>query len=145
MKVLKLTLPASILAAILFTGGTFDNNWAEAQASTPITESAPARDVATPGEDISLTNSCIDSGKEKIYCLCVTKIFKNEMTLRQYRGAVALYKTENPKLSLTRQGYSDAELNAINTLKRDLSSDDMFRTRCDQAETYFSASSQSQN
>ena len=145
MRILKLALPAAILTAILFTGGTSDNNWAEAQASTPITDSAPARDVSTSGEDIALTNSCIDGGKEKIYCLCVTKIFKNEMTLRQYRGVVALYKTENAKDSLAQQGYSDAEVNSINNLKRDLSSDDMFRTRCDKAETYFAASSQSKN
>lgn len=142
MRVLKLALPAAILTAILFTGGTSNNSWAEAQASTPITDSAPARDVATSSEDISLTNSCIDDGMEKLYCLCVTKIFKNEMTLRQYRGAVALYKTEDAKNSLAEQGYSPAELSSIDALRRDLSSEDMFRARCDEAETYFAAASQ---
>jgi len=39
------------------------------------TDSMPARDAVTSAEDIMLTNSCIEGGKEKIYCLCKTKIF----------------------------------------------------------------------
>lgn len=143
MRVLKLALPAAILTAILFTGGTSDHSWAEAQASTPITDSAPARDASTSSEDITLINSCIEGGKEKLYCLCVTKIFKNEMTLRQYRGAVALYKANDAKNNLAMQGYSAAEVSSINALRRDLSSEGMFRTRCDKAEIYFAASTQS--
>lgn len=143
MRILKLALPATILTALLFTGGTSNNSWAEAQASTPMTDSAPARDAATSGEDLKLTNSCIEGGKEKLFCLCVTKIFKNEMTLRQYRGAVELYGKTDVTDNLAEQGYSAVEVSLINSLSRDLSSEAKFRTRCDMAETYFAASSQS--
>jgi len=140
MRLLKLALPAAILIAILFTGGTTDSSWTEAQASTPITDKAPARDAATSAEDIQLTNSCIEDGMEKIYCLCVTKIFKNEMSLRQYRAAATLYKpTESAAITLIDKGYSKAEINAVKDLQKELSSKTMFRTRCDIAETYFAA------
>jgi len=142
MKVLKLVLPAAMLTAILCSGGLSNVSWAEAQASTPITESIPARDAVTSHEDIMLTNSCIDNGMEKIYCLCVTKIFKNEMTLREYRGAVTLYRQQNSNTPITKQGYSEAELNSINKLSQNLSSEDKFRTRCDEAETYFAAATE---
>jgi len=142
MRVLKLALPATILVAILFTDGTAGISWAEAQASTAVTDSMPARDTATPKEDVVLTNSCIENGKEKIYCLCVTKIFKNEMTLREYRGATALYPQRKSDVHLTQQGYSEVELESINTLSKELSSEDQFRVRCDKAETYFAAATE---
>jgi len=143
MKVLKLALPAAILGTILFTVGTTNTSWAEAQASTPVTESISARDAQTPSEDIALTNSCIEGGKEKIFCLCMTKIFKNEMTLREYRGAVALYRQQELSSGLAERGYSEAELSSINTLSQELSSEGKFRTRCDEAETYFAAATES--
>jgi len=142
MKVLKLALPAVIFIALTFTGGTSDMSWAEAQATTSIPDTIAARDTATPREDITLTNSCIENGKEKIYCLCVTKIFKNEMTLREYRGAVALYPKQNSDVGLSEQGYSEAELITISKLSKILSSEKQFRTRCDEAETYFSAATE---
>lgn len=145
MRVFKLALPAAILTAILFTSGTSDNSWAEAQASTPITDSMPARDASTSTEDIKLTNSCIENGKEKLYCLCVTKIFKHEMTLRQYRGAITLYGQQDisdAQSRLTDQGYTKNEAGLIKSLSSDLVSEDMFRTRCDKAETYFAAASE---
>ena len=141
MKILKLALPAAIFSSILFASGTTDTSWAEAQASTPVTDSIAARDTDTAREDILLTNSCIEEGKEKIYCLCMTKIFKNEMSLREYRGAVELYHQTSAKIGLM-EGYSEAELSSINSLTQDLSSEAKFRTRCDQAETYFSAASE---
>ena len=143
MRVLKLALPATILTALLFTGGTANMTWAEAQASTPISDSIAARDTATSREDITLTNSCIEGGNEKIYCLCITKIYKNKMTLREYRAAVELYQQQDRDHNLTERGYSTAELSSISTLSQKLSSERTFRTLCDEAETYFSAKTES--
>lgn len=143
MKVLKLALPAAILSTIYLTNGITDSSWAEAQASTPSSDSIAARDAETPNEDIFLTNSCIESGMEKIYCLCVTKIFKNEMSLREYRAASVLYQQQNLKASLAEKGYSTEELHSIDELSQELSSERQFRTRCDAAETYFSAITES--
>lgn len=142
MNLLKLALPATILLAMIFSSDAGNLSWAEAQAATPEIDSMAARERETPIEDIKLTNSCIDSGYEKIYCLCVTKIFKNEMSLREYRGAAELFdKTDADKI-LTLQGYSKAEILAISSLSKDLSLEDKFRTRCDAAETYFSAATE---
>ena len=137
MIILKWTLPAAILTTLLMSSGLAEKSWADTQTSTPATDSMPARDAATSPEDIALTNSCIEGGKEKIYCLCVTKIFKNEMTLREYRGAAALYPQRDSDVHLTQQGYSEVELESINTLSKKLSSEDQLRVRCDRAETYF--------
>ena len=142
MKILKLVLPAVILTTFLFTGGTENMTWAEAQASTPVSDSIAARDAATSREDITLTNNCIEGGNEKIYCLCVTKIFKNKMTLREYRAAVELYQQQDTNMALTERGYSTAELNSISKLRQKLSSEGTFRTLCDEAETYFSAATE---
>jgi len=139
MRVLKLALPTAMLTAILFTGGTETISWAEAQAATPVTDSMPARDAVTSREDIALTNSCIENGKEKIYCLCVTKIFKYEMTLRQYRGAATLYNSPKSQPQLTKLGYTEDDIRDVTDLSRELSSEKMFRTRCDMAETFFAA------
>lgn len=142
MRILKLALPAAILTTLLFTGGATNSSWAEAQASTPVSDSIAAREAATSREDITLTNSCIENGNEKIYCLCVTKIFKNKMTLREYRAAVELYQQQDTNIRLTERGYSTAELRSISTLSQKLSSEGTFRTLCDEAETYFSAATE---
>ena len=57
MRDLKFALPAAMLTAILFTGGTETISWAEVQAATPVADTMPARDAATSREDIALTNS----------------------------------------------------------------------------------------
>lgn len=143
MRILKLALPAVILTTLLFTGGTTNLSWAEAQATASVSDSMAARDASTSREDITLTNNCIEGGKEKIYCLCVTKIFKNKMTLREYRAAVQLYQQQDTDVSLAERGYSADELISISTLSQSLSSEESFRTLCDEAETYFSAKTES--
>ena len=142
MRVLKLALPAVIATTLMFMGGSPNLSWAEAQASASVSDSIAARDAATSYEDITLTNNCIEKGKEKIYCLCVTKIFKNKMTLREYRAAVQLYQQQDADMSLAERGYSTAEINSISTLSQSLSSEESFRTLCDEAETYFSAATE---
>ncbi|MDB2438158.1 hypothetical protein N9W89_05540 [Hellea sp.] len=143
MRLFKQILPAAILSAIFFLGGEADIFVAQAQASTPVSDSAPARDVSTPSEDMALTNSCMDNGKEKVYCLCVTKIYKHKMTLRQYRGAVALYQDRaSAEDKLYSEGYSQDDIRSISAFKKDLSSEAKFRMRCDRAEIYFAAASQ---
>ena len=146
MRVLKLAVLAILFTLILFLGRTSDHSWAQAQASTPISGTDPAREIATSHEDITLTNSCIESGQEKIYCLCVTKIFKHKMTLRQYRGAIAIYNEDEDikaQNQLRPQGYSPNEAGLIKALSKDLSSEDKFRARCDKAETYFAIANES--
>jgi len=143
MRVLKFILSASLLTAILFTGGIPDKTTAQAQAASTVTDTMPARDAATSADDIKLTNNCIEGGKEKIYCLCLTKIFKYEMTLRQYRGAATLYNTPKAQTHLTELGYSEDDIRNVTDLSQELSSEKMFRTRCEMAETFFAALTQS--
>lgn len=148
MSLLKLILPATILLGVLTSGGTMNKSEAQAQASTPVTDTMPAKDAATSRDDISLTNSCIEAGEKKAHCVCVTNIFKHEMTLREYRAAISLYsgmRSEEPtalsaaRMSLKAQGYSGDEILSIDMLHRRLSSKDGFKDRCDMAASYFSA------
>ena len=139
MKLLKLALPCVIFTAVIAAGGMSDTSWSEAQAASPVSQNIAARDTPTPAEDIALTNSCIEAGQEKIYCVCKTKIFKNEMSLRDYRGAVALSQSDNSQAKLSEMGYSADDTAKISKLSETLTRDDTFRTRCDMAETYFAA------
>ncbi|WP_026940730.1 hypothetical protein [Hellea balneolensis] len=144
MKLIKRAFLVISLSAILFANGTHDPTWAQEQIVPAITGSTPARTVQTSAEDITLTNSCIESGKEKIYCLCVTKIFKNEMSVHEYRGAVSLYGQENNSSPiLENNNYSQTDINEIKARMKDLSTEKMFRTRCNRAEIYFASATES--
>ena len=151
MSFLKLILPASVLLCVMASGGTFDRADAQAQASTPIADTMPARDAATSRDDINLTNSCVESGEKKAHCVCVTNIFKHEMTLREYRAAVALYsgiRSNEPtalsaaRMSLKAQGYSGDEILSIDMMHRRLSEKAGFKDRCAMAASYFAQSAE---
>jgi hypothetical protein len=142
MRILKSIFLATALATTFIGQGTSDLCLAEAQSTAPKSDTIPARDSATSQEDISLTNRCIEGGKEKIYCLCVTKILKNEMNLREYRGAAALYQKQASKPKLIKKGYTNSEIKLINARSQRLTSENNFRTLCDEAETYFSAATE---
>ncbi len=149
MTFLKLIIPAGFMLSILANGGTLNKDVAQAQASTPVTDTMPARDAATSRDDINLTNSCVEAGEKKTHCVCVTNIFKHEMTLREYRAAVALYsgmRSEEPtalsaaRMSLKSQGYSGDEILSIDMMHRRLSDKDGFKDRCEMAASYFAQS-----
>jgi len=148
MRLLKFILPVGIMLGAISNGGTLDTDFAQAQASTPVTDTMPARDAATSRDDINLTNSCIESGEKKAHCVCVTNIFKHEMTLREYRAAVSLYsamKSTEPtalssaRMSLKAQGYTGDEILSIDIMHRRLSGKDGFKDRCAMAVSYFAA------
>jgi len=148
MFIFKFGLPAMIFAGVLFTGGQISKTEAEAQASTLITDATAARDAHTYPDDIMLTNSCIESGDQKEHCLCVTKIFKHEMTVRQYHAAAYIYASfkstkstalMSAKMSLKQQGYSDSEITAIHKMNARLSGVDGFKARCTAAQGYFAS------
>lgn len=144
MKILKTAFLAISFSAILFANEPHGHILAQNQVAPTITGLTPARTVQTSAEDITLTNSCIESGKEKIYCLCVTKIFKNEMTLDQYRAAASIYGQENNIIpSLQRNNDAETDISAIKARIKDLSTEKMFRTRCDRAEIYFASATES--
>lgn len=137
MKVFTSGLSIIIFIAAISTGLSVSTPLAEAQSATPLTDSMPARDAVTSAEDIMLTNSCIEGGKEKIYCLCKTKIFKNEMSLRDYRAAVRLSGQSNASNRLIKANYSPDDTAKITVLSKILLDENKFRTRCHKAETFF--------
>lgn len=117
-----------------------------ALAASSADETLSARDAATSKYDINLTNSCIEAGKSKQHCLCVTKIFKYEMSLREYKAATKLYQSmvsSEPtarsvtKISLHQLGYVDSEIISVDNLQRNLSRDAQFQNLCDMANAYF--------
>jgi len=143
MKTSKLALLTITFSALLFANGPSDTSWAQDQNSLTFDGSTAARIVETPAEDITLTNSCIESGKEKIYCVCATKIFKNEMTLHQYRGAAALHQMSGTEsVPITLSGYTEDDIASIKALTINLHSEKQFRTRCNLAEIYFASATE---
>jgi len=147
MSILRIILALPFLAAIIgFSSGVkFDQS--TALAATAATDNILARDAATSRNDIDLTNSCIEAGKSKTYCLCVTKIFKHKMSLRQYKAATILYQSmvsseptarSATKMSLKQLGYADTEITNVDNLQRNLLDETTLHNRCAVADTYFS-------
>jgi len=146
MSLLKLFSSLVILTSIIAMSSGFKGEQFTALAASSADETLSARDAATSKYDISLTNSCIEAGKSKQHCLCVTKIFKYEMSLREYKAATKLYQSmvsSEPtarsvtKISLHQLGYVDSEIISVDNLQRNLSRDAQFQNLCDMANAYF--------
>ena len=149
MALLRSTLLLTFLTATVTLGGEFQLGQSSAQASTPMNENPSARDAATSREDISLTNSCIEAGQTKAHCLCVTKVFKYQMSLREYEAAITLYKSSHSsdptahsatKISLRQRGYKDQEIVNITNFKSQLLDETSLKERCEMAAAYYEAS-----
>lgn len=148
MTLLRTVLLLICLATMATLGGEFRLGQSSAQASTPMDETMPAKDAATSRADIRLTNSCIDAGLGKEHCICVTKVFKHELSLREYMAAISLYESGQnkditassaAKISLRQRGYKDPEINMIDGLQRRLSKASNVENMCPIASAYFDA------
>lgn len=134
------------LAVMVTLNGGIQFGQTSAQASTPITENLSARDAATSRADIALTNSCIEAGQTKDYCLCVTKVLKYQMSLREYMAAVKLYPNgfnSDPtarsalKISLRQSGYNDQEITNIENFQSQLLERTNLKQQCEMASAYY--------
>jgi len=142
-----------IISALIFLGtltafgmGLIPDQ-SNALAARSADEAVLARDAATSRNDIDLTNSCIEAGESKEHCLCVTKVFKYEMSLREYKAAIKLYQSalsdeptmrSSVKMALKQFGYSDNDIKSVDNLQRNLSGKTTLQNRCAIADTYFS-------
>lgn len=147
----KLIMTSAIAAAMLFGLGSQMFPTVEAQAApTQITNDlAPAKDLATFREDLALTNNCIETGRNKSECLCVTRVLKYELSLRDYRLASQLFAhsasaPDQPKFiqALSDQGYADADVTRISRVTTALTQAKDFQNRCSMADSYFKAQAQ---
>jgi|GEM_PF-3516799 len=153
MSFTRLTFIAFAILTLISGAALINAKSSQAQAAPNVSaETVPddslARNAHTPREDIALTNSCIEAGQDKTHCLCVIRIFKHDMTTREYRAAVALYDAEfdveptsrtAARISLAKAGYGDDEVTAIDKLRRELTQEPGFADRCSAATRYFSA------
>jgi len=99
-----------------------------------------ARDAATHINDKRLTNNCIESGYNKTECLCLTRIFKYELSLKDYETMAVIFDdTESNVQTLLSYGYNRSKLNKLKVLSETLSKSADFTSRCAKAETYYSA------
>ncbi len=142
-----------IISALIFLGtltafgmGLIPDQ-SNALAARSADEAVLARDAATSRNDIDLTNSCIEAGESKEHCLCVTKVFKYEMSLREYKAAIKLYQSvlsdeptmrSSVKMALKQFGYSDNDIKSVDNLQRNLSGKTTLQNRCAIADAYFS-------
>ena len=137
-----------LIVVTTFTGlsSLFQTAPSTALAATSLEENALARDAATSRDDINLTNSCIEAGKSKSHCLCVTKVFKHEMSLREYKAATKLYQSmvspepsarSATKMTLKQLGYNDYEITNVDNLQHNLSAKANLKNRCEIADAFF--------
>lgn len=147
MLIKRIFIGLIVLTTFMGLSGLFYNAPSTALAATSLDHNTLARDAATSRDDITLTNSCIEAGKSKNHCLCVTKVFKHEMSLRDYRAATKLYQSmvsseptarSSTKMSLKQLGYVDHEITNLDKLQRDLSAKADLKNRCEIADAYFS-------
>lgn len=57
----------------------------------------PAKFVPTDMEDRHITNHCIEAGRQKADCVCVTKIMKYELSVGDYRDIANRVKPSESK------------------------------------------------
>lgn len=146
-----IAISALIGLALAWTGASHIPS-AEAQAAPSLKPVAKgdvlARDVSTFTEDLRLTNECVDSGVGKTECLCVTRVLKYELSLREYRAASLIYaapiksgERRAKKIDLMSRGYSQTEITAVDSLTRNLTKQADFVSRCSEAAEWFDVSS----
>ncbi len=131
----------------LIDAGLVNSSESVAQAATRQVEDdlAEARDQPTFQQDLSLTNSCIEGGRDKTECLCVTRVLKYELSLREYRLASQIFARPAPqeqsalRLTLMQQGYEDEEIGRLSSYTGKLTSASNFQNRCAEANAYFTA------
>ncbi|MEM7730259.1 MAG: hypothetical protein AAF311_13480 [Pseudomonadota bacterium] len=81
----------TLLSAAVLPGPAAAPDMAAQAGPAPSPAMLAARHADTYAEDIALTNQCVRDGGGKATCLCVTKILKHELNLRDYGDAVAGY------------------------------------------------------
>lgn len=147
MSIIRVILGLVLTAGLIGTSGAIKAGPSTALAASIDKKTVLARDAATSRADIKLTNSCIEAGQSKYYCLCVTKVFKHEMSLYEYEAAGLLYHSRiSPaptaisaaKISLKQQGYLETEINHVDNLQRRLLDSAKLENRCAVADAYFS-------
>ncbi len=142
----KILIAGTIVFAINAAATSAIDAPALAQISNIDNNQIMARNTNTVSYDVKLANACVSSGRNKTDCICVTRIFKHRMTLREYKTAVPLYAAEKSpersaisaiKMTLNKSGIGDADINAIDALQRKLANSPHFDQICAEASTYF--------
>lgn len=110
------------------------------------TSNSDAKIQETFREDARLTNSCIEAGQDKAYCLCLTSIYKHRLSPRDYSAAVTLYeneKTAQPETlkaghtHISTQTHSGLELQRLNAKRQTLTNSAEFENNCREATAFF--------
>lgn len=96
-------------------------------------DARPARELETYGDDVRLTNQCIDRGGDKAECVCVVSVLKYELTLGEYRRAARAWTV--PAGYRAQDGVSP--MRDADGALRGLTRAEDFQRRCAVAKTYF--------
>ena len=139
MTNLKWITPA-IIAAGFALAGVPALHTADAQSprlvQTSVSDDGMARSADTVADDLRLINRCIDNGRSKAECLCVTQVMKYEMTLTDYRRAARAYTLQ---ASVVTRGQN-VQAEPAKRVEGDISamvSAPNFEYRCAAARDYF--------
>lgn len=123
-------------------------SYAQAVPLEPASDITAARDAKTFQNDLSLTNRCIEAGETKAECICVTRILKYELNLRDYKIAAQLYPFQisttqkDVNASLLKAGYKTHDIDHVVNITRGLTQASDFQSRCQDSQLYFSGAQQ---
>jgi len=98
-------LAASALVALFAINSGAEAGTTQALVTSNPASLVPAKLVPTDMEDRQITNHCIEAGRQKADCVCVTKIMKYELSVGDYRNIASRVKpseSKTPALAIDR-------------------------------------------
>lgn len=101
-----------------------------------VSDNNMARSADTVSDDLRLINRCIDNGRSKSECLCVTQVMKYEMSLSDYRRAARAYDVKVSMVSRGNDPFAGPAARVESDITAMVSSPN-FDYRCAAARDYF--------
>ncbi|MGJ8561870.1 MAG: hypothetical protein ACSHX3_16765 [Litorimonas sp.] len=100
----------------------------------------PAKHTLTQREDIEIANHCADGGGKKDACLCVVKVLKYDLNIRDYRKIAARVRPdEDAPRPLPKDRYSQTvPTKPLDPIIRTLLTTPDISQRCEIADLFYS-------
>lgn len=148
MGPLKWSIIAAPFAAPALIALFAINSGAEAATTQALVTSnpasfVPAKLVSTDMEDRQITNHCIEAGRSKADCVCVTKVMKYELSVGDYRNIAARVKpseSKTPALAIDRyRKKPDGPAISIDPILQTIIDSAQFSERCRVSNEFFTS------
>jgi hypothetical protein len=131
---------AAILSILIWAPNPADANVLNGRLFNTIAGDIPAKHALTHKEDIDVANHCADGGGQKDNCLCLVKVLKHELTIRDYRAiATRIRPDEDAPRPLSIERYrQDLPLTPLDPIISTLLTSPDLSQRCETADQFYS-------